>query len=153
MSCPPLCAAGRLVRDPKVAPARNKPLRQLLASTASFGTSGLIHEAIYWYLMGTTTGGLWMLYFLSQAPGLVAERAGLAVLKGQGIMLPNLVRIVITIGVQTAIGNTLWWPVAMGPLADQMMNNIKAGAQDAAAPLLQLLEKRLVLGQQLLSMG
>ncbi len=43
----PICER-RLVADRKVAPARPGPLLQLLASCASFGTSGLIHEGIYW---------------------------------------------------------------------------------------------------------
>lgn len=40
--------AGCLVHDPKVAPALNSRWRQLAGTFASFATSGLIHEAIYW---------------------------------------------------------------------------------------------------------
>ena len=45
----PICER-RWVADRKVAPARPGPLLQLLASCASFGTSGLIHEGIYWWV-------------------------------------------------------------------------------------------------------
>lgn len=45
----PICE-GRWVHDRKVAPARPSPLRQLLGSCASFTTSGLIHEGIYWWV-------------------------------------------------------------------------------------------------------
>ena len=45
-SYPP--AAGRLVHDARVAPARNRAQRMLLGTLASFCASGLIHELIYW---------------------------------------------------------------------------------------------------------
>lgn len=51
----PICER-RWVADRKVAPARPGALMQLLASCASFGTSGLIHEGIYWRVRGWGLG-------------------------------------------------------------------------------------------------
>lgn len=87
------------------------------------------------YMMGTTTGGIWLSYFLVQVPLIVAERVGLALLKRQGAILSNWTRIAITIGVQNQLGHWLFWPVVVGPLADQVIGNIAGVMGDAAAAI------------------
>lgn len=130
----PICER-RWVADRKVAPARPGPLLQLLASCASFGTSGLIHEGIYWYMTGHTTGGIWMCYFMAQVPLIIAERVLLAALRSAGIMLPNPFRILITLACQNQLGHWFFWPPIKGPVADQVIGNILQAHRDRMALL------------------
>ncbi len=85
--------------------------------------------------MGTHTKGLWMTYFLAQVPLIVTERATLALLKRQGIVVPNVARIVATLAVQNDLGHRFFWAAVVGPLADQVVGNIAATLQATVAAL------------------
>lgn len=115
---------GRLVFDPRVATARNVPSRQLVGTCAAFLVSGLVHELIYWYMMGTHTGGLWLAYFTAQAPLVVGERLLLAAMKRHGLVAPTWARIAATLGVSCVVAHLLFWPVVVGPCLEQVVANL-----------------------------
>lgn len=80
------------------------------------------------YLTGRTTGGVWLCFFLLQAPLVMGERAALAALKRQGIRLPAWLRRAATILLLVAAGQLLFWPPAMEHgVVSSLVANTQAG--------------------------
>ncbi|KAL4446749.1 hypothetical protein ABPG77_007993 [Micractinium sp. CCAP 211/92] len=125
----PVCE-GRWVAPPggAVPPAQPSGARMVLGTAASFAASGAVHEIIFWYLTGRTTGGIWLCFFAAQAPLVVAERAALAALKLRGIRVPTLLRRVVTLLLLVYAGQLLFWPPAMEHgVVSSLIANTQAG--------------------------
>ncbi|EFN57210.1 hypothetical protein CHLNCDRAFT_143650 [Chlorella variabilis] len=122
---------GSLMAPPAGVPqARPTALRQLVGSLASFGASGLFHEFIFWYLTGHTTRGVWLSFFLAQAPIIVAERLALSALKRRGILLPDWLRVCVSMLLVVATAQHLFWaPCKKHGVADSVVNNVHRGIQ------------------------
>lgn len=89
------------------------------------------------YITGTHTRGLWLAYFLAQPPLIAAERVALAALKRRGVLLPNGLRIALTVGTQVVLGHWLFWSPVAGEVAGQVIGNIEEGLRQAAGMLLR----------------
>eukprot|EP00891_Asterochloris_glomerata_P009675 jgi/Astpho2/9675/fgenesh1_pg.00146_%23_81_t len=79
---------GRLVRSSRAANAYS-PIRRAVGLCACFIVSGMVHELIYWYLMGFVTGK-WQIFFTMQGPAVVLETAVRKWLKARSPALPPL---------------------------------------------------------------
>ncbi|KAL4425430.1 hypothetical protein ABPG75_009446 [Micractinium tetrahymenae] len=128
---------GRLwALPPGSAHKQTSPGRQLLASTATFATSGLVHECIFWYLTGHTTRGVWPSFFLVQVPFIVFERLVLAALKRRNIILPDSLRALATMNLLLPAAYLLFWgPCERYGVADSSVENVKATLLSAAGAL------------------
>jgi hypothetical protein len=99
--------------------------RRVLGSSASFLTSGLVHEYIFWYLTGHTSGGVWLSFFTIQIPIIAAERIVLQYLKQKGILLPRPFMILYTVGVECVASAYLFWgPAEKAGLVGKVVSNV-----------------------------
>ena len=64
---------------------------------------------------------------------IVAERVVLALLKRQGIVVPELVRIAVTIALCNQLGHWFFWPPVTGEVSTTVIKNVAATARGAAA--------------------
>jgi hypothetical protein len=94
-------------------PAKISMYTQLLGTFASFIISGLVHECIFFYLQSHFTGGCWLLFFSIQPLAMIAERLLLLGLLKQrlGVHVPDMVRIVLSVGFLLVSGHYLFWRV------------------------------------------
>ncbi|KAL4425431.1 hypothetical protein ABPG75_009447 [Micractinium tetrahymenae] len=131
----PVCE-GRWVALPPGAAAPPPPsaARMALGTAASFAVSGAVHEAIFWYLTGRTTGGVWLCFFLAQVPLIFGERVVLAALRRRGIRLPGWLRNIATALLLVATGQLLFWPPAIEHgVVSALVGNTQTGILQLAA--------------------
>ena len=82
------------------------------------------------YLTGHTTRGVWLSFFLAQAPIIVAERLALSALKRRGILLPDWLRVCVSMLLVVATAQHLFWaPCKKHGVADSVVNNVHRGIQ------------------------
>lgn len=98
---------GGTAAVPKVPP--KSVARQILGSAATFLTSGLVHEVIFYYLTGRTSGGLWLSYFLAQVPVVAVERTVLSMLRRWGIVVPQPLMVLYGVVFECAASAKLFW--------------------------------------------
>ena len=88
------------------------------------------------YLTGHTTGGVWLSFFLAQAPLIIAERLCYGALKRRGVLLPDWLRTAITVVLVVGTGQHLFWqPTKRYGVAASTIANVQAGMQAALARL------------------
>ena len=109
------------------APAQRPPAaRQLLGMLASFAVSGAVHEGIFWYLTGRTSGGLWLAFFVVQAPAIAAERAALGALRSRGIEIPRALLTLYAVSFVVWTGARLFWaPAEQAGLTAGVVGNVR----------------------------
>jgi hypothetical protein len=100
-------------RSSSPTPATTSMYTQLLGTFASFIISGLVHECIFFYLQSHFTGGCWLIFFSIQPLAMIAERLLLLDLLKQrlGVHVPDVVRIVWSVGFLLVSGHYLFWRV------------------------------------------
>ena len=99
-------------------PIIQRPRRQFIALSASFITSGIIHEIMHWYFTGTRSGPRWpwMCFFLLQIPIIVVERLVLGLLRQKQIVVPKFVLISYTVCTVAYLTSKFFWaPVEEPP--------------------------------------
>lgn len=116
---------GRLISDDSQS-APQSARRQLIATFTSFLVSGCVHELIFWYVSGSTTKGLWLSFFLIQPVAMVIESRILSSLKKRDIIVPNIVRISITVAFELIAGHLLFWgPVESSGVSDLVVTGVR----------------------------
>lgn len=107
---------------------------QFIGTTASFLTSGLIHELIFFYLTGHSSRGRWLAFFLVQVPAMTVERYVLGTLRRWEMMPPQLVLILWAVGFQcVATAWLLWRPIEQEGVIKQVINNVDTAYAAGAA--------------------
>ena len=116
-----------LADEPPAAAAQRPPAaRQLLGMLASFAVSGLVHECIFWYLTGRTSGGSWLAFFVVQAPAIVAERAALGALRSRGLEIPRVLLTLYAVSFVAWTGARLFWtPAEAAGLTTGVVGNVR----------------------------
>mmetsp|Transcript_5001 Transcript_5001/g.17363 ORF Transcript_5001/g.17363 Transcript_5001/m.17363 type:complete len:295 (-) Transcript_5001:2828-3712(-) len=105
---------GRLVAAASPAP-RPSQRRRAVAAVATFAASGFAHEFVMWCSTREVTG-LWFLYFLAQAPLVIAETLLRRTARGGGAvgralaLVPRWVRVALTLAMMLGIGELLFFP-------------------------------------------
>ena len=94
-----------------------RPRRQFIALSASFITSGIIHEIMHWYFTGTRSGPRWpwLCFFLLQIPIIVVERVVLRMLRRKQIVIPKFVLITYTVCTVAYLTSKFFWPPVEEP--------------------------------------
>lgn len=111
------------------------PTRQLVGSFCTFLTSGLIHEGIFWYLRGHTSGGMWLTFFLAQVPIIVLEKIVSKVYKRyttsssskhQSNLALRLILTLWTVGFESYCSAIFFWtPAERAKLVRQLLDNVE----------------------------
>ncbi|KAL4516628.1 hypothetical protein Ndes2526B_g05212 [Nannochloris sp. 'desiccata'] len=99
--------------------------RRVFGSSASFLSSGLVHECIFWYLTGHTSGGAWLLFFTIQIPIIFVERTVLHYLKQRGIRVSRPVMTLYTVVFECVTSAHLFWRSAeQAGLVKKVVSNV-----------------------------
>ncbi len=117
------------IKQPQVVPQSTTTTSiqwsKVLGSSASFLTSGLVHECIFWYLTGHTSGGVWLSFFTIQIPIILIERTVLHYLKHRGIHVPLPLMTIWTISFVCISSARLFWaPAEKVGLVKKVISNV-----------------------------
>ena len=107
-------------------PSRTNTVRRhFLGPAATFLTSGLVHEYIYWCLTGHFSGGKWLSFFLIQFPVCALERVVLRALQRRGILLPRPLLILWTLSFMCVVAAKLFFgPIEEEKLIEAVLSNV-----------------------------
>jgi hypothetical protein len=105
--------------------AHTESRRRVIGSSASFLVSGLVHECIFFYLTGHTSGGVWLSFFAIQIPVIMIERATLGYLKQKGVIVPRVVLMAFTVVFESVSSAYLFWgPAEKAGLVKKVVDNV-----------------------------
>jgi hypothetical protein len=121
---------GRLVArrnngPPARAPQSTSTQLRALAMMACFVVSGLVHELMFWYCQGSTTG-LWLAFFSLQGPVILIEMVVQRLIRKSGWQVPKWARVAVTLYVLMGLGHLFFFPPPVqSGLADRVTGSIK----------------------------
>ncbi|KAL3155611.1 hypothetical protein ABBQ38_010865 [Trebouxia sp. C0009 RCD-2024] len=105
--------------------------RRFVGMSACFLVSGLMHELVYWYMMGMHTHQWkWLCFFTMQAPLLVVEALGKKLMKRHGVHVPRLPSILATMVALLWMADKFFFPPCLdtdlaGRVVTAVNNNFK----------------------------
>lgn len=99
--------------------------RHVAGSIAAFLTSGLVHEAIHWYLTGHFSGGCWLSFFLLQIPAVLGERIVRKSLQDRGIVPPRAIMILYCVLLECYLSAHFFWgPAEKAEISKDIIQNV-----------------------------
>eukprot|EP00884_Botryococcus_braunii_P022808 jgi/Botrbrau1/9210/Bobra.0028s0006.2 len=106
---------GRLVHDPTRPRAPRSHFRYVLAISATFAFSGIMHETLFWYFRGYWPGltGMWMIFFTAWGPFIVIEQLLLSALRKRGLAPPAWLSVPLTLLLGLTWSHLYFFPVMM----------------------------------------
>lgn len=101
-----------------------------LAILLTFAASGVVHEYIMWCMVGHTTYGVWLTFFLAQVPLQIAERIVFSWLRTRGMKVPNLLRIIYAVSTETVVVWAFFWiPVLRYGVLDEVVVSVNGSVR------------------------